>query len=121
QLQQVLAGRALVARGFLVIIFELALEHAVDAAQLLLLAQLQAVVRHAAATLAVLAGRVGALVHRAALGEALLAFQEQLAALAAAQAALGIGITRHWFSSTPDGAWPNGSRCAESGSHRLCC
>ena len=57
QLQQVLAGRALAARGLGEVAAELALEHAVDAAQLLLFAQLVAVVRHAHAGLhAVLAG-----------------------------------------------------------------
>src|SRR5690606_6584601 len=49
--QQVLAGRAFDLRGLRVIVAELPLEHAVHAAELLLLAQLHAVVREPSATL----------------------------------------------------------------------
>ena len=70
---------------------ELALEDAVDAADLLLLAQLLAVVGQAlAALLAVLARRVGAALDRALVSKALLAFEEQFLALAAALAAFGV-------------------------------
>ena len=57
QLQQVLTRRAGLARRFLVVVAELPLEHAVHAAQLLLLAQLQAVVGQALAALALDAAR----------------------------------------------------------------
>src|SRR5690606_10555119 len=57
QLQQVFAGRALATGSFLVVAAELLLEDAVKATYFLLLAQLHAVVRQAATTLAVLAGR----------------------------------------------------------------
>jgi hypothetical protein len=67
---------------------ELALQHLVVAASLLLLAQLQPVLglAHAAAT--VLPGRIGAALHPALVGEAALALEEQLLALAAALLAL---------------------------------
>ena len=57
QLQQVLAGGARAARRLAVVVAELALEHAVHAAQLLLLAQLQAVVGQALPALALDAAR----------------------------------------------------------------
>ena len=57
QLQQRLTGRARPSGGALVVVRELPLEHAVHAAQLLLLAQLQAVVREARAPLALDAAR----------------------------------------------------------------
>ena len=88
QLEQVFAGRAAQAVGLFVIVRELRFEYAVDAAQLLLLAQLRAIVRGTALALAMLAGRVGALLHRTLGGEALIAFQKQLAAFAAALTAL---------------------------------
>src|SRR5690606_38814601 len=51
-LQQVRAGRARTARGLDVVVAELALQHAVHAAQLQLFAQLRAVVGQAAAAFA---------------------------------------------------------------------
>src|SRR6185437_12764827 len=57
QLQQVLAGGAALAGRLLVVIAELTLQHAVHAAQLLLLAQLHAVVGEALAPLALDAAR----------------------------------------------------------------
>ena len=57
KLQQRLAGRARAARGLLVVVAELPLEHAVHAAQLLLLAQLQAVLGQALLALALHAAR----------------------------------------------------------------
>ena len=95
QPQQVLAGDALLARGLLVVAGELALEHAVEAARLLLLAQLVAVLRGAHAAAAVLARRVGAALDAALLGQAALALQEQLLALAAALLALRSGVAGH--------------------------
>src|SRR5690348_6195855 len=57
QLQQILAGGAALAGRLLVVIAELALEHPVHAAQLLLLAQLRAVVGEALTPLALHAAR----------------------------------------------------------------
>src|SRR5262249_57136176 len=75
---------------------ELALEQAVDAASLLLLAQLHPVVRLLRATaLAVLAGRVAAAFERALVGEAARALQEQLHPLTPAEPASGIVVDRH--------------------------
>src|SRR5205814_1130171 len=99
ELQQPLAGHALGARSLGVGLAELALEHAVDAAQLLLLAQLLAVVGEPrAALLAVLARGVGAPFDGAFVGEALLALQEQLFAFPAALAALGVEDSCHAVS-----------------------
>jgi hypothetical protein len=69
---------------------ELALHHAVDAARLLLLAQLHAVVRRLAPEgllLAMHPRREGAALHRALGAEAALPFEEQLHAFAPAQLA----------------------------------
>ena len=77
------------------------LQHAVEALHLLLLAQLQAVALQLALdapALAVLAGRVVALLDRALLGEAAVALQEQLHALAAAQPADGTSVSRHCYA-----------------------
>ena len=94
QHQQVLAGVALAARGFLVVAAELALEDAVHALQLLLLAQLRAVVRLArardAAVLARLAVRLGLRVEGAAR-----ALQEEIGALAARELEFGSCIACH--------------------------
>src|SRR5207237_6101058 len=89
ELQQPLAGDALGARRIVIGVTELPLEQAVGVTHLLLLAQLLAVIGHArAALLAVLARRVGAAFHRALVGEALLALEEELLAFAAAVPAL---------------------------------
>ena len=74
---------------------ELLLEHAVDAARLLLLAELEQVLAVADATTAVLAGRVRLALHRAAHGVALRALEEQLHPLATAELADGTRVTRH--------------------------
>ncbi len=96
QLQKALARDALAARGLRVGLAELALEQPVDAAQLLLLAQLLAEIGHAAAALlAVLSRRVAAPLDRAFVGEALLALEEELLSLAAALAALGVQVSGH--------------------------
>src|SRR3989440_7558579 len=92
--QQVLAGGAAPAGGFVVVVAELPLEYAVHAAQFLLLAQLQAVVGQARAALTLDAPR----------GHGELAFvfqrldaalQEQVSALATGELALGTNVTRH--------------------------
>src|SRR2546425_8135640 len=83
-------------RGLRIGLAELALELSVDAAQLLLLAQLLAEIGHAAAALlAVLSRRVAAPLDRAFVGEALLALEEELLSLAAALAALGVHVSGH--------------------------
>src|ERR1041384_7925042 len=88
QLQQRLAGDAARPLRLLEVAAELILEHAVDALDLLLLAQLHAVAGQLLlARLPVLPRREVALLDRALLGVAALALEEQLHPLAAAQAA----------------------------------
>src|SRR5581483_1746932 len=106
-----LARRALHLGRALERVHHLLLEHAVDATRLLLLAQLQREVGDLAPALLVHAGRRAAPLERA-LGQALLALQEELHALAAAEAADGTGVSRHAFSSRPGAASVGGSRCA---------
>src|SRR3954453_18627003 len=91
--QQVLTRDARLAGRLVVVAAELALQHAVVAAGLLLLAQLDAVLRLLLATTAVISGRVGAALDAALVGEAALALEEQLLTLAAALLALGAGVT----------------------------
>src|SRR5213593_1307101 len=93
QFQEVLAGHTLLALGPVEVLPELALEHAVDALGLLLLAQLHAEGRELAAVEAVLAGRIVAPLDGALVGEATGALEEQLHALAAAQAALRVTVS----------------------------
>src|SRR3954447_3420565 len=93
--QQVLAGDALLAGGLLVVVAELLLEHAVVAASLLLLPQLDAVLGLLLAPAAVIAGRIGAALDAALVGQAALALEEQLLPLTAALLALGRVIACH--------------------------
>jgi hypothetical protein len=86
-------GLAGAAGGFLVIAAELALEHTVHAAQLLLLAQLDAVIRQAVALGAVLAG--GRFDAALGLERTHAALQEQIRTFAPRQLALGTEITSH--------------------------
>ena len=96
QHQEVLAGDPLAPVGLLEVAAELALEHAVDALDLLLLAELQAVAQRAAgAPAAVLAGRVAAALDRALLLEAAVALEEELHPLAPAQPADGTRVSCH--------------------------
>src|SRR5207302_1123347 len=81
-----LAGRAGDFGGPVERVLHLALEHAVHATRLLLLAKLEREVAHLPPALLVHAGRRRALLERA-LGEALLALEEELHALAAADPA----------------------------------
>jgi hypothetical protein len=98
-LQQRLAGDAAGPLRLLEVAAELVLEHAVDALDLLLLAQLHAVAGHLLlARLAVLAGREVALLDAALLRVAALALEEQLHALAAAETANGSDVSRHVIS-----------------------
>ena len=95
---------------------ELILEHAVDALDLLLLAQLQAVADHLRLPrLAVLPRREVALLDRALLREAALALEEQLHRLAAAEPADRIRYNEPFTLSSASG---DGIRCAESASRR---
>ena len=93
--EQVLARRSEATRRLLVGRAELLLEQAVVAARLLLLAELQEVLALLDAPASVLARRIAATLDRALLGEAALALQEELHALAAADAALGSEISCH--------------------------
>src|SRR3954463_1066933 len=94
-LQQDLTGLAGLVVGLFVVAAELLLQDAVDAARLLLLAQLEQVLAVLAATAAVLARRVGPDLDRALGGLALAALEEQLHLLAPAHAAVGSGVTGH--------------------------
>jgi hypothetical protein len=90
--EQVVARDALLGRDLLERVAELLLRDAVDALDLLLLAQLLGVLRHLAAAGRVWPcwpGRVGAALDRALLGEALRALEEQLRAPRAALRQLG--------------------------------
>src|SRR5262249_33587335 len=95
QPEQVLAGDALLALRPLEVLAELALQHAVDALGLLLLAQLHAVGRQLAAIQTAHARRIVAPLDGALVGDAPRALEEELHALAAAQPALGVTISRH--------------------------
>src|SRR6185436_4542127 len=96
-LEQDLTGLARLLVGLFVVAAELLLQHAVDAAGLLLLAQLQQVLAVLGAATAVLARRVGPDLDRALRGLALAALEEQLHLLAPAEAAVGSGITGHVY------------------------
>ena len=94
--QQVVAGDAgALLRGLLVVGAELLLEQAVVPARLLLLAQLQQVLGLLDAAAAVLARRIRAALDRALLGQAALALEEELHALAAAELAGGTAVAGH--------------------------
>src|SRR3954466_7088729 len=94
-LEQDLTGLAGLAVGLFVVTAELLLEHAVDAAGLLLLTKLEQVLAVLGAATAVLARRVGPDLDRALRGLALAALEEQLHLLAPAHAAVGSGVTGH--------------------------
>src|SRR3954451_4498752 len=102
--QQVLAGDALLTGSLLVVVAELLLEDAVVAARLLLLPQLHAVLGLLLAPAAVIAGRVGAALDAALVGQAALALEEQLLPLTAALLALGRVIACHSDPSPLAGA-----------------
>src|SRR3954469_1359192 len=95
QPQEVLAGDAGLTARLLVVVGELPLQHAVVAARLLLLAELQAVLGLLLAAAAVIARRVRAPLDAALVREAALALEEELHALAAALLALGSSIACH--------------------------
>src|SRR6476469_5901005 len=97
QLEQVLTRHALAAVGLLVRAAELLLHQPVDAACLLLLAELQQVLGTLALPVAArLTRRVRAALDRALHGVALGALEVQLHPLAPAQAAHGTGVASHY-------------------------
>src|SRR6185503_9547452 len=93
--QQRLARDARRLGRFLVVVADLLLEDAVVAARLLLLTQLEEVLRLLDPAAAVLTRRVAAALDGALLGQAALALQEELHAFPAALLALGAERTRH--------------------------
>src|SRR5439155_14863798 len=95
QPQQAFAGVARSLRGLRVIRAELLLEQAVVAARLLVLAQLQQVLRLLDPAAAVLARRIRPPLDRALLRQAALAFEEELHAFPAALLALGGAVAGH--------------------------
>src|SRR5688500_15769379 len=101
QLQERLAGDAARPLRLLEVAAELILQHPVDALDLLLLTQLHAVAGELLLPrLAVLTRGEVALLDRALLGVAALPLEEQLHALAAAQAADGSDVTSHLIQSS---------------------
>src|SRR3954452_1816076 len=98
QPQEVLAGDAGLAARLLVVVGELLLQDAVVAAGLLLLTQLEAVLGLLLPAAAVVAGRVGPALDAALVGQAALALEEELDALAAALLALGSAVARHAYT-----------------------
>src|SRR3954462_6692262 len=94
-LEQDLTGLAGLAVGLFVVTAELLLQHAVDAAGLLLLTKLEQGLAVLGAAAAMLARRVGPDLDRALRGLALAALEEQLHLLAPAHAAVGSGVTGH--------------------------
>ena len=114
-LQQVVTCLALQPVGLLVVTAELLLQHAVGEAGLLLLPQLQGVLRLLGAALAVHAGRVGAALER-------LVAADQVNTQPTRLLGHGTGIASHvsvkslssgW--SRRGAAWAGGSRCAGRG------
>src|SRR5688572_24596019 len=110
--QQVLAGRAFDLRRLLVIVAELPLEHAVHAAQLLLLAKLHAVVRQARTSLTGAAG--GYFELALALERLQPALQEQVGAFATRKLAGWASVSRHKFPPRLAASSAVDSRCEES-------
>ena len=122
ELQKIGAGRTLAPRGLAEVAAKLPLEDPVGPAELLLLAQLVAVIRHAHArqhpVLAGLGFELALGVERAAR-----ALQEKVGAFPARQLAFGSGVSSHF--ATPvlvrcGGASADGSRCAVSASRPRC-
>src|SRR6266540_5926098 len=111
--QQVLTRDARALGRLRVVRAELLLEQAVVPARLLLLTQLEQVLRLLDAAAAVLARRIRAALDRALLGQAAFALEEELHALAAALLALGGAIAGHARPSASSG---DGRRCAPAGS-----
>src|ERR1019366_6833002 len=117
--EHLLAGAALTARGAEVVLLELALDDAVDAPHLLLLAQADRVLAQLDARLPVLPRRIGPAGVRALLGVAALTLQEELRALAAAKLANRTMITSHEIFSCLLGSAAQ-TRRRLGGRHPLC-
>src|SRR5690606_38976912 len=100
QLQEVLAGVALRSRGLLVVVAELALQQAVDALDLLLLAKLQGIVGELAATCAGTGAVLAGLLLQLALGiqRAGGRLQREVGAFAAGELTGGSDITSPFLS-----------------------
>src|SRR5262249_47750093 len=113
QLQERCARSTRTASSLDVVIPELSFKYPVHAAQLLLLAQLYAIVGQAPAALALDAAR--GLSELAFLREGFPpAFKKDLLSCAAGRLALGPEKTSHESPSTPAASWAGGSRCAGS-------
>src|SRR5205823_7382347 len=113
-LQQVVAGPAAPAGGFLVGAVELPLQDPVHPAGLLLLPDLEQVLALLRPVAAVLTGRVGPELYGALGRVALGALQVQLHLLAAAELAVRTGVSSHLsVLLRPGAASAAGSRCAE--------
>src|SRR5579859_1740092 len=116
ELEQVVAGLAPPARGFLVVVAELTLEHAVHAPGPLLLPDLQEVLVLAWPVPAVLTRRVGPDLNGALGRVALGALEKELHLLAPAELAVRTCVSSHLpLLLRPCAALAGGSRCAEPG------
>jgi hypothetical protein len=111
QPEQVLAGHAGTLLSRLEVAPELAFEDAVGAPDLLLLAQLDAVLGHLAAPDVVLARRGRAALEGALAGIAAVSLEEQLHAFTPAQATHGTVVTSHGGGPRRGAAWAGGNRC----------
>ena len=111
--EEALAGDAGAVLGVDEVVPELSLEDAVDAADLLLLTKLEAVLADLPAPDPVLAGGRRTALEGALLRVAAGPLQEELGAFPAAETADGSGVSGHWFLSPlrPGAAWGRGSRC----------
>ena len=114
QTEQVFTGNARHLLRHFEIVAELAFQHAIVTAGVLLGTQLLAVFGNLLASLAMLAGRIGAAVNRALLGIAALALQKQFLTLAAAESAHRTGISSHlwlhlliWVTLTFERGFPS--------------
>src|SRR5512138_2393829 len=106
QLQQILAGNALHARGLLVVAAELPLRQAVHALQLLLFAQLRPIVRKfSAPSLSVLTRGIGTTFVTALVGVAAIALEEELRVFPATEAANRTRVLRHRYSTFLVRSW----------------
>ena len=101
--EQIGAGHALGHVGGDEIAVELIFQHTVHAAHLLLFTQLKGILADLLARAAVLAGGIGTAILGTLVGEAAVAFQKQLGAFAAAQAAFGVIIFGHGRYSSSSG------------------
>jgi len=118
QPQEVLAGHAGARLGLVEVALELPFHDAVDAADLLLLTQLDPELRHLPPAHPVLARRGRPPLEGALLGVAARTLQEELHPLAPAEPADRVGVASHRQGPRRGAAWAGGSRCGGSVSHR---